>query len=72
MLTSWGDASRREPVAECRHCGARWSGFDELRGMQREIDENVEHYGVIDEVTYDPAEDDALDDDEGTPAEVSP
>ncbi|MBQ9918031.1 MAG: hypothetical protein IJO71_12640 [Microbacterium sp.] len=72
VLTSWGDASRREPVAECRHCGARWSGFDELRGMQREIDENVEHYGVIDEVTYDPAEDDALDDDEGTPAEVSP
>ncbi|MEZ3156881.1 hypothetical protein AB1K56_08100 [Microbacterium sp. BWR-S6Y] len=50
VLTSWGDHSRREPVAECRHCGARWVGFDELRSMQVEIDENVEKYGEIEEV----------------------
>lgn len=50
VLTSWGDHSRREPVAECRHCGARWSGFPELRAMQAEIDANVEKYGEISEV----------------------
>ena len=57
VLTSWGDASRREPVAECRHCGARWEGFPELREMQAELTANVEHYGEIEEVTYDPDDD---------------
>lgn len=59
LLTSWGDASRREPVAECRHCGARWSGFEELRRMQREIDENVEEYGEITEVLAVPEDEEA-------------
>ncbi|WP_295792037.1 hypothetical protein [uncultured Microbacterium sp.] len=56
VVTLWGDASHRDPVAECRHCEARWDGFDEIRGLSAELTANVETYGPIEEVTYDPDE----------------
>ena len=58
VVTMWGDASRREPVVECRHCEARWDGFDAIRDLGAELTANVEHYGAITEVTFDPDADD--------------
>lgn len=56
---SWPDRPHRDPIAECRNCGARWVGrhsrVDEHGVTQPGIDEldadiaaNVEHYGPID------------------------
>ncbi len=65
VLTSWGDQSRREPTAECRHCDARWVGIPELRELQAEITANVEHYGEIEEVLAEWDLDAAGDDESG-------
>lgn len=56
IVTAWGDHSPRNPVAECRHCGADWRGFDGLRALQTEIAANVDHYGEIFEVVAPVAE----------------
>jgi hypothetical protein len=48
VTRTWPEIARRDPMAECRYCGAQWVGWEELRALADELAANVEHYGPID------------------------
>lgn len=53
IVTWWPGNDRRPPVAECRReaCNSRWIGWDQLKKLDAEVNDNIAEYGPLDEAT---------------------